>query len=475
MKNNHLKDMSLYAISLFLIKGVSLFTLPLMAHYLSPDELGHLELLGITTVFFSLIVGLAMHENLYRFIGPVRHKKLRKAKANKLYSTSLVISFSLTLLVLTLYLLLPINFDAFNSSQIGLMLMVLCYEAPLAICLAWLRLHNQASLFFKICTLTVIIQVALLVTVLTNNPDVTLIFAINVLCTLAQFLFLHCYLRFGFRLPKFSQARQYLHYSMPLMLSAVVAFGLSGAERWLIAAATDLQTLGMYAIAAKFALGVGILIQPFHMWWMPKRFESLQVHGADYTARVTQRGVLLLCFIAISVSWLSQIFIALALPSAYHPAMGYVSLTITMMLFKELVELSNIGVLYRKKTPQLLYINIFATIVALGVCLATIDYGLYAILLALILGQVTRFVLTLYRSQQLFSLNYQIPALIGLLLLTVTFIVTSRYHQHLEVSMLMLVLQPLALLAFAIRCRLISLDSIKGLFSAMQTYLGRTQ
>ncbi|MGY5538673.1 lipopolysaccharide biosynthesis protein [Vibrio brasiliensis] len=475
MSNGHIKNISLYAVSLFLMKGVSLFTLPLMAHYLSPNELGHLELLGITTVFFSLVVGLAMHENLYRFIGPIRHARLRRIKAAKLYSASLSLSVFLSIVILFFYMVSPFKIDLFDTTQLALILLVLCYEAPLAICLAWLRLHNQADLFFKVCTTTVVIQVALLVTVLTHSPDVTTIFALNVLCTFAQFLFLHFYLRFPFRLPKTTHLRQYLYYSMPLMLSAVVAFGLSGAERWLIAGATDLETLGMYAIAAKFALGVGILIQPFHMWWMPKRFESMQVHGSGYTATVTQRGVLLLCLIAISVSWLSQIFIELALPSNYQPAIGYVSLTITMMLFKELVELCNFGVLYRKKTPQLLYINIFATFVALGTCIVTLEHGLYGILLSLVVGQVTRFVLTLYRSQKLFYLNYQLSALLGLVFLTITFIVTSRYHQHLEVSVLMLVLQPLALIAYAIRCQLVTIISIRTVFIAMQTYLGKTQ
>lgn len=146
-----------------------------------------------------------------------------------------------------------------------------------------------------------------------------------------------------------------------------------------------------------------------------------------------------------------------------------------MMLFKELVELCNFGVLYRKKTPQLLYINIFATLVALGTCIVTLEHGLYGILLSLVIGQVTRFVLTLYRSQKLFYLNYQLSALTGLVLLTITFIVTSRYHQHLEVSVLMLVLQPLALIAYAIRCQLVTIISIKTVFIAMQTYLGKTQ
>ncbi|MEF1292183.1 lipopolysaccharide biosynthesis protein, partial [Vibrio sp. M260118] len=161
---------------------------------------------------------------------------------------------------------------------------------------------------------------------------------------------------------------RYVRYSAPLMLSGVVGFGLSGAERWVVAGATNLETLGMYAIAAKFALGVGILIQPFHMWWMPKRFETMASRGADYVASVTTQGILLLCVISIAVAWLSQIFITLALPSSYLPAVALVGLTITMMLFKELVELTNFGILYKKNTSQLLYINLVSTAIAFVIC-----------------------------------------------------------------------------------------------------------
>ncbi|MEX0335091.1 MAG: lipopolysaccharide biosynthesis protein, partial [Vibrio tubiashii] len=105
MNTEHIKSISLYAVSLFLIKGVSLFTLPLMAHYLSPSQIGHLELLGVTTVFFSLIVGLAMHENLYRFIGTVNSKVVRKRKASQLYSATLLLSMSLSALLLIGYYL----------------------------------------------------------------------------------------------------------------------------------------------------------------------------------------------------------------------------------------------------------------------------------------------------------------------------------------------------------------------------------
>ncbi|NOH24806.1 lipopolysaccharide biosynthesis protein [Vibrio europaeus] len=474
MNTEHIKSISLYAVSLFLIKGVSLFTLPLMAHYLSPSQIGHLELLGVTTVFFSLIVGLAMHENLYRFIGTVSSKVVRKRKASQLYSATLLLSMSLSALLLIGYYLMPFKADSLTHEQVLFMALVLCYEAPLAISLAWLRLHNLAGLFFKVCVSTVIAQVSLLIIALIHKPDVTVIFALNVICTFVQFLFLHIYINFPLMLPNKQRMKRYIRYSAPLMLSGVVAFGLSGAERWLIAGATNLETLGMYAIAAKFALAVGILIQPFHMWWMPKRFEAMDNKGPHYVANVTTQGVVLLSIISVTVAWLSQIFITIALPESYQPAIALVGMTITMMLFKELVELTNFGILYKKNTTQLLYINVTSTVLAFIVCFASIASGIEAILWGLIAGQLSRFALTIWFSQQAHYLGYPSSNIFALLTLTALFLLTSRYHQSIEVSALMLLLQPLGVVAFAIRFKLISGVSLKSLTHTVNSYLGKS-
>ncbi len=474
MNLEHLKNISLYAVSLFLIKGISLLTLPLMAHYLTPSQIGQLELLGITTVFFSLIVGIAMHENLYRFIGTVTSHLVRKKKASQLYSATLIISLALSAVLVLIYYLAPFKAETFSNEQILLMALVVCYEAPLAINLAWLRLHNQAALFFKVCVTTVIAQVLLLFFALAHKPDVTAIFALNVICTFVQFLFLHHYLNFSFELPNTQRFTRYVSYSAPLMLSGVVAFGLSGAERWIVAGATNLETLGIYAVAAKFALGVGILIQPFHMWWMPKRFEAMASRGADYVADVTTQGILLLCVISIAVAWLSHIFITLALPSSYLPSVTLVGLTITMMLFKELVELINFGILYKKNTSQLLYINLVSTAIAFIICLVWLESGIEAILWSLIAGQLSRFSLTIFFSQQAYSLSYQTNGLLALLLLTVMFLLTSHLQKSVALSLLMLFLQPFSIAAVALRFGLVSADYLKGFSQSIYRYLGKS-
>lgn len=461
MVNNPIKNMGLYAISLFLMKGVSLFTLPLMANYLSPSQLGQLEFIGITAVFFSLVIGLAMHENLYRFIGTIKCQRLQKRAASQLYTATLLISATLGISCFTLYNLIGAPLASISESQSFLIGVVLCYEAPLAIGLAWLRLHNQAALFFKLCISTVVIQVSLLVLILHYKPYVTLLFAANVLCTLGQFVFLHYYLPFKITLPTWCQLQGYLRYSTPLMLSAMIAFALSGAERWVIAGYTDLETLGIYAIAAKFALGVGILIQPFHMWWMPKRFQVQQTEGNLTVAKTIQQGALLLCVVAVVVSWASQLFITLFLPVLYHQAAQLVAMTILIMVFKELTEMINIGILFAKRTSQLLYINLAAIAFALVIGTSTIEYGIAAILVALLCGQISRFLLALIISQRLLPLPYHTGATMGLVMLSSILIFSGSFEHSHSTTLVMLVLQPLALIAYAHRVHLIDISKLR--------------
>lgn len=471
MEKSAIKNMGLYAISLFLIKGISLFTLPLMAHYLTPFQIGQLEFLGITTVFFSMLVGLAMHENLYRFIGTIECRRERRQKASQLYTACLLISSSLALLSLAVYQLLGSPLETINDSQFLLMAIVLCYEAPLAIGLAWLRLHNQATVFFNVSVSTVAVQLVLLMSALLYQPDVTVIFAVNVLCTFGQFLFLHFYLGFRFQLPDRGNVRTYLGYSTPLMLSAMVAFVLSGAERWIIAAYTDLETLGIYAIAAKFALGVGILIQPFHMWWMPKRFQVQQSKGNGAVARTTEQGILLLCVIAVGLTWASQLFITYTLPTAYQAASQYVCLAILIMLFKELTEMVNIGILHAKQTSKLLFINLFSIATAASIGLSIVEHGIFAILAALLTGQVCRFVLVLGLSQQLLPLPYRLAQAVALISMSSLMIWSSALSYSSDISALMMVMQPLLIIGLAHRVGLVDITHLKNRTKTAKTYL----
>lgn len=62
-------NMSLFAIALVINKSISLLMLPVLPHFLTPEQMGKLELLTTFGVVTTLLVSFALHEALYRFVG----------------------------------------------------------------------------------------------------------------------------------------------------------------------------------------------------------------------------------------------------------------------------------------------------------------------------------------------------------------------------------------------------------------------
>ncbi|GAK86834.1 oligosaccharide translocase SypK [Vibrio ponticus] len=239
-------EMLLYGSALLLLRGASLITLPVMTYFLSIEQIGQLELISVTQIFFSLLIALAMHENLYRFIATTQDANEQKAMTSKLYTTSLLLSCGLIIMVSGLFWTMnllsigAVKLQNFSDSQLVLMASAIAIQGSLEISLAWLRLQNQALTFFKISLICTCLQVGLILAVVSIIPSVTAVLAVGVFCAFVQMGLLHFYNRFSRQTLSLEQLKHYLRYCLPIMLSALVAFGLNGGERWLLAQSGDL-------------------------------------------------------------------------------------------------------------------------------------------------------------------------------------------------------------------------------------------
>ncbi|MDE1236575.1 hypothetical protein [Vibrio aestuarianus] len=146
-----MKNMGIYALSLFLSKGVSLFMLPLITYYLTVDQVGKLELLATISACFGIMAGLALHECLYRFAGVKKTQHQRWIKASELFTFALILG---TLIAIGFWLVFQfIRFSTsvslpFTVQEQSLILLVVGLEGAIAISTAWLRMIDKPMLFF---------------------------------------------------------------------------------------------------------------------------------------------------------------------------------------------------------------------------------------------------------------------------------------------------------------------------------------
>ncbi len=401
-----------YAIGLFASKGLALIMLPILANHLSVAEIGKLELYTSSGVFIGLLLSFALHEALYRFAG---HEQQAQKQA-KIASEILTAACGIALLALATMLLVLFFasewLSAFPAIELVLLAIGVSLEGLISLLLAWLRMGDRVIEFVRVTLSVCFGQVLLVGLSLWLSLGVAGILGASVLAHALQLIWLHKLCRLTLRLPTNTRAREFFAYSVPIALSGLLAFALNGAERWVIAANGSIELLAHYAIAAKFALALCILVQPFGMWWMPKRFATLASQGVNKAARVTQYGVLWIMMLCAFMAYFAPMFISLTLPGAYSLAGQFVLLTLLAAVFKEITELVNLGLLAKKQTKQLLRFNLIASLFGALMMVMLWSFGVWGVISALISAQLLKLVLVYQSSQKLYRLPYSLKPML---------------------------------------------------------------
>lgn len=162
MMNKDLLHPLLYGLSIVLMKGTSLLMLPFIAHYLSPEEFGKVEILSSLTVIGSVLVGLGLEDSLYRFAGMTTHPQKRRYLASVIFTLASVITVVsvLAIIVFGPYLQ-PIIPGNIATQAILLALSIVALESMISVPLGWLRMNDKAVTFFVATTCRVILQAGL--------------------------------------------------------------------------------------------------------------------------------------------------------------------------------------------------------------------------------------------------------------------------------------------------------------------------
>jgi len=412
-----IKQSLLYGASIALMKGVSLLMLPFIANHIVAHEFGRLEVISTLAVIGSILVGMGLEDTLFRFAGPEKDPKKRKQICAEIFTLTMLIG-SLTLLCG--WFLAPLITPHFPGEptvyEVRVVLALLALEGSIAIPLGWLRMNDKAVSFFFASTGRALLQALLVVVFLYLERGVTGILEAGLLASIAQTLLLSAQqLRdTGLKFSLDTCKRSFI-YSLPIVGSGLVAFGLNGMDRWILAENTGLSEVAQFGIAAKFALAMVLMMQPFGMWWSPRRFEVLNNASGDGKQKVAEfiaMGSAIALLITVAVGMISPALINWLLPEGYQQATHYVVAIALVMLLKELVELFNIGCFHGSTTSSQLVINIIGAIIGVSAMLwLTPLYQVWGVIFSLLLAQSVRLILFYKVSQHFLPLDYPLRTL----------------------------------------------------------------
>lgn len=399
-----------YGLGLIVMKSVSLVMLPFMTRYLTPGEYGELEILTAMVDIGTLVVGFCLAEGLFRFVGEAK----TRAERDRFTASTLGLSLLLGLIIgggaqffaPQITAALPGGLDEID---VRLTLGSIALTGGISIPLAWLRLEERAFTFFYLTVGKTAIQASLTLYFLTHGFGVTGVMTASFISALgfAAILIALEARDAGMRIdPK--HAKLLIIYCAPLVGSGIAAFGLTGFDRWFLAAELDTAALGIYAVAVKFGLIVTLLVQPYSMWWFAQRFKMLfEEGGHERAAHYTSLGLLVSILVAAAVSLTCLPLITLLVGEEFYGAIIFVPWLAIAMGLRAAGDFMNIGIHYARKTSIQMHVNVASSIAGLMIYLALIPtYGVPGAIAGLIISQMLRLMFLYHWSQRLLPLNY---------------------------------------------------------------------
>ena len=408
-----MKHTLLYGVSIGLSNGVSLLMLPWLASQLTVEDFGVLQLLALMVSIGSVICAFAMTEALYRFAtGPNSNDRVHFLwiRVNQLTLAGLTLCFS------------ALHFidDPQIRLWIALAGLTTVLEGQISFPMAWLRMQDRSGQFARIALSKVAIQTTLTVVLVSLGYGVTGMLLAGLFAILVQAFALRQAMR-PVTLVKPSPVSGWVSHCAPLTGSGLLAIALFSMERAYIGHFDSLAEVGRYSVAAKFGLALAFLLQPYGMWFFPKRFELSEGRNKnqDELSDGSATGVYLLAFAAFSILLTVPNFVFCLLPEDYWGGMTYLLPVIIAMAAKELSEYANFG-LWKARAGSLLKINISCTLVATAsMILAGHYFGGLGVAYALAIASCLRTLWIYHSAQKVWQIELRRP--IGIAVLAILF------------------------------------------------------
>ncbi len=397
--------------------------IPVFTHFLEPADYGRLDILQTLADLLSIVLIMGLSEALFKFYGEAKTKEEKSRIAANIFGMALCICILSTIILQifasTLQALLPGDVTLWQTRFILLSLSV---SACLLIPLCWYRMKDNAGAYFGAATGRVLMQAGLSAAFLYTGFGITGVMAAGAMASLFWAIKTSIdFLRDHGAAFDLKRWKIFFLYGSPLILTGLAGFVMGSFPRWILADAAGAEIMAKYALAAKFGLLTALLVQPFELWWNPKRFEVLNArNGSAQCAKNISTGLVIVALSVLCISTGAPLAITIMTPEAYHDAIQYVVFLSALAGIHAATLLMNIGIYNVKVTKWPAIIDMSAAGIAFaGYIILIPHFSAWGAIGATAIALSLRFTATLILSQNIAPLPYNSTILSGLLGLTV--------------------------------------------------------
>jgi O-antigen/teichoic acid export membrane protein len=181
--------------------------------------------------------------------------------------------------------------------------------------------------------------------------------------------------------------KEALAFGVPLVPHLASVWALALANRVVLEAHVSRDLLGIFSLAASFAMLVGIAAQSIDRAFVPMLNRKLAAKDSKDVPRLGTVVVAAKTWCGVVVALTSGDVIRLVTPPAYHGASDYVAPLVLGMLFQNFGQLWVQGIFFARKTHQVPVATFIAAALNVGLCLALVPLlGAWAAVIGSVVG-----------------------------------------------------------------------------------------
>jgi len=323
------KDTVLYGLGDFGGKAAALILVPIVSRIFSPATYGVIDLLNVSSMFISTVIGLNLDSGLQKFFYLVRDEQ-RKV----LLTSTVVFQFAVTssIAVLLVVLSRPISLLAFGTVDCGLLIALYAASLPigalLEILMLLLRL-NRRAIGFSAYNLArvVLLPVSTYICVVklkmgVNGVAVAMVATSGALTLATAFRQRSEFARRIRMRPVLELAR----FCLPGLPAVVATNVLNLLPRYFLGIFAGLSAVGIYAIADKIAKVVDMIKTAFNRAWNPFAFSNAGKPDEKYLyENIFKFFTFGLVLVSLALGVFGRQVLWILTPPQYHGAEVYIA------------------------------------------------------------------------------------------------------------------------------------------------------
>ncbi len=426
-----LKDSIIYTLSTILSKGLGILLMPMYTKILSPQDFGVFDLFIVFGSIISFTVALEISQAVARFTPSIDSQNLKTSYVSTafwftlgMYAIFLITSFMLAEEIS--YSLLNLNSytNVFQIAIIYISLTGIFYFLQ-----NQLRFEGNSkgyailSIIFSITNIILTFVFGIIMELGLNGIFLAMTLSSGISILVASF-FIKNLIKIQFNT---NLLKKMLTFSMPLVPSSIAVFFSMYIDRYMLNHFLGLEAVGIYSVAAKFALIMSLAMTGFQMAITPLIYQKHNDPDTPYNlSRIFRYFTASSLILFLAVSIFSEEIINLLTSPDYHEAFTLIPfLALAFLLSNMYVFMPGIAI--KKKTHLFVIINIISAASNIILNFLFIPYwGLVGAALATTVSYFLAFLLYTYFSQKYYFVRHKWLSIALAFLVSIAFIMIAN-------------------------------------------------